>query len=125
MHACFSRTEWSLVAEFLMSKSGWARRYLLLVTVVAWCPMACRDAGPDPVRWECNADSDCMNSCALGAVNAGWYATHAGSFVDCLDGCANQLSAPPRCVDGSCVAFQHEPSNSSVVRQHDHCTRKR
>jgi hypothetical protein len=95
-----------------------------LVLLLLLLPSACRDNRPDETRWKCHVDGDCMNSCALGAVNAHWYRVHESSIPECEDGCANQVAAPPRCVDGSCVAYQRDPSHSGVVRKHEFCTRK-
>jgi len=94
----------------------------MLVLLMALCS-GCRDKSPDETRWKCRIDGDCMNSCALGAVNAHWYRVNESSIPECEDGCANQVAAPPRCVDGSCVAYQRNPS-TSVVRRDDFCTRK-
>jgi len=93
--------------------------------VLFWLPIsACRDEPEDETRWKCRADSDCMNSCALGAVNAHWYQVKESSIPECEDGCANQVAAPPRCIDGFCVAYQRDPSSSGVVQRSDFCTRK-
>lgn len=78
-------------------------------------PAAARPAGPD--KWACHADADCLNSCKHGAVSRAWYRAQA-RLVECLDGCANQISGPPRCVEGSCVAFDHRGE------RREYCTRK-
>jgi hypothetical protein len=75
-------------------------------------------------RWACQSDDDCMNSCAHGAVNRSWYLGNTGTFSECKDGCANQVSAPPRCIEGSCVAFQRDPRGPGKVTRRDGCTRK-
>jgi hypothetical protein len=78
----------------------------------------------DPGRWACATDKDCINSCAAGAVNAAWYAT--AHVEECEDGCDNQVTAAPRCIAGSCVAFQedpHDPDPAKAIRN-DYCTHK-
>lgn len=95
--------------------------------LLAFCMLAiaCRPTKPkSEARWTCQADTDCMNSCALGAVNRGWYAANSKSFAECQDGCSNQVAAPPSCLDGTCVAWQRNPSKPSEVRRNDFCTRK-
>jgi len=79
----------------------------------------------DPHRFDCQSDSDCLNSCQHGAVSATWYhrAESSPGFQECEDGCANQISAPPRCEQGGCVAYQRDPHDSSVVTRSDDCTR--
>jgi len=79
----------------------------------------------DPHRFDCAADADCKNSCAYGAVNAAWYTRNEGhpEFRECQDGCANQISAPPRCEGGQCVAYQVDPRDPKHVSRRDHCTR--
>lgn len=78
----------------------------------------------DPSRWNCTADKDCINSCAAGAVNAAWYAT--ANVPECEDGCDNQVTAAPRCISGSCVAFQEDPHDSDPAKaiRNDYCTHK-
>ena len=79
----------------------------------------------DPHRFDCKIDTDCTNSCKHGAVSVTWYrkAETAPDFPECQDGCANQISAPPRCEDGGCVAYQVDPQDESVVTTRDYCTR--
>ena len=79
------------------------------------------EAGPE--KWACKVDGDCRNSCSQGAVNSDWYKKAAVN--ECEDGCENQLSEAPRCIDGGCVAFRRDPQDSSRVTRYDHCTRKR
>jgi len=74
-------------------------------------------------QWACRADADCINSCSRGAVNRDWYRT---AHVDeCHDGCANQLAAPPRCIEQSCVAFARDPRDSKTVARSEYCTHKK
>ena len=77
-----------------------------------------------PSRWGCVADGDCLTSCHFGAVSAAWYAAQV-DFVECEGGCTNQLAEPARCIDGECVAFQHDPSDETKIERSDHCTKKR
>ena len=78
---------------------------------------------PKPsTRWACVKDADCLNSCAAGAVNAAWYAT--AKISECHDGCANQVAAPPRCIDQTCVAFQVDPHDESKVTRNESCTHR-
>jgi len=79
----------------------------------------------DPHRFDCKVDADCMNSCEYGAVSATWYraAEATPELHECEDGCANQISAPPRCEQGGCVAYQVDPHDESVVTKSDYCTR--
>lgn len=90
---------------------------------VAGCGSEATGAGAAPAlptdgRWSCATDADCINSCALGAVAGAWYRRHERSFVECDDGCDNQISGPPRCIDGGCVAFDDQGA------RRDYCTRK-
>ncbi len=80
----------------------------------------------DTTRFDCAADADCLNSCEHGAVNANWYreSEKLPGFVECEDGCSNQISAPPRCEGGTCVAYQFDPKDSSTITKSDYCTRK-
>ena len=78
-------------------------------------------AGPvSPIegKWTCGGDGDCINSCSQGAVSKAWYDKQAGTLIECLDGCNNQISGPPRCIDGQCVAFDDKGA------RREHCTRK-
>ncbi len=79
----------------------------------------------DPRRFDCKTDADCSNSCRWGAVSASWYARaeKQPDFQECHDGCANQISAPPRCEAGACVAYQVDPQDESKISQRPHCTR--
>jgi len=101
-------------------------KHLLLFTLLA-AFSACSsepgggNAGPAPPlegRWDCAGDGDCVNSCKLGAVSGAWYERNATAFVECDDGCANQVSGPPRCIGGQCAAFDHEG------KPRPYCTRK-
>lgn len=78
----------------------------------------------DPKRFDCRVDTDCLNSCMHGAVNASWYrvAEQLANFPECKDGCANQTSAPPRCQEGGCVAYQSDPRDERVVTKREDCT---
>jgi hypothetical protein len=79
----------------------------------------------DPRRFDCTADGDCVNSCAYGAVSSGWYARAQGDpgFSECEDGCSNQISEPPRCEAGGCVAYQHDPQDEAKTSPRPDCTR--
>lgn len=71
--------------------------------------------GGDRETYGCVTDADCMNACALGAVNRTWYAKYAVTPT-CMDGCAGQAARPSRCIDQHCTAFQFEQYN-------DYCTK--
>jgi hypothetical protein len=75
-----------------------------------------------PAKWACAADGDCMNSCSEGAVSQKWYAS--ASVDECDDGCANQIHDPPRCIDGGCVAFIHDPHDEQRVQRDPGCTHR-
>jgi len=79
----------------------------------------------DPRRFDCRADADCLNSCAWGAVSAAWYARaqQEPGFSECKDGCSNQISAPPRCESGGCVAYQRDPRGNAGITPRPSCTR--
>jgi hypothetical protein len=80
--------------------------------------LADREPADAAARWGCAVDGDCVNSCGLGAVNRHWFAAEYPQGDTCEDGCANQISAPPRCIDGGCVAFDVDGHRV------DYCTRK-
>jgi hypothetical protein len=79
----------------------------------------------DPHRWDCKVDGDCVNSCRWGAVSAAWYqpASKRSDFQECEDGCANQVSAPPHCEAGGCVAYVEDPRGSKKLTKASDCTR--
>ena len=100
---------------------------LASVSIGLFAMPACgsQDEGKDPNaalptagKWDCAEDGDCMNSCKMGAVSKAWYDGQAGTLVECDDGCNNQISGPPRCIDGGCVAFDNKGA------RRDYCTRK-
>ncbi len=105
------------------------RTWVLALLAIAGCDRAPTLVQPAPEKpaptnqWTCVADGDCMNSCKLGAVNKAWYAS--ANVAECHDGCANQLAAPPRCIEGSCVAFQSDPHDSTKLTRSEHCTKKK
>ena len=80
----------------------------------------------DPHRFDCKADADCENSCAYGAVSSAWYkrAEQTTGFNECQDGCNNQISEPPRCEAGGCVAYQHDPRDETKITPLPRCTRR-
>lgn len=69
-------------------------------------------------KWDCTKDTECLNSCSQGAVNRAWYQAHPKQINECEDGCDNQISGPPRCLDGQCVAFDNKG------KRRPFCTRK-
>lgn len=71
-------------------------------------------------RFVCTVDDECTNSCSLGAVNRQWL--DATLTVDCEDGCADVDAGPPRCEQGSCVAYLNGRFRSAARR--DECTRR-
>jgi hypothetical protein len=80
----------------------------------------------EPSRFSCKKDADCMNSCHHGAVNVTWYEREEAlpGFIECEDGCANQVSAPPRCEVATCVAYQVDPRDEQRVSRRNECTRR-
>lgn len=109
---------------------GMARLFLLILLVACSSDHGSTAPPPsplaDPHRWDCAKDSDCVNSCHWGAVNATWYRTSSQrpDFQECEDGCANQLSEAPRCESGSCVAYQSDPRDETKISRADDCTHK-
>jgi predicted small lipoprotein YifL len=88
-------------------------------------PPATPDAAPAPSgpgKWDCNVDGDCMNSCSQGAVNRVWY--EKAQPRECEDGCDNQVSEAPRCIDHGCVAFRSDPRDPSKIFESPDCTRR-
>ncbi len=79
----------------------------------------------DAHRFDCKTDNDCVNSCAYGAVGSAWYARAQKDpgFSECEDGCDNQVSAPPRCEKGGCVAYKRDPQNETRITPRPSCTR--
>lgn len=115
------------------------RRLALACLLVLGCHKAPTDPTPVPSptpptptptpapapagQWACATDADCMSSCAAGAVNKQWYAS--AHVQECEDGCDNQITAAPRCISGSCVAFQDDPRDpSKPATRNDYCTHK-
>ncbi|HOX44484.1 MAG TPA: hypothetical protein PK668_12850 [Myxococcota bacterium] len=121
--------------EASVSFDGWASpRVEQLAPVFKRAADACLDlpASPsaagalrDPRRFDCRTDADCLNSCAWGAVAFAWYARAEGlpGFSECEDGCSNQVSAPPRCEAGGCVAYQRDPRDETRISPRPACTR--
>lgn len=70
-------------------------------------------------RWDCAQDADCQNSCRYGAVSKAWYRAHQKTLVECEDGCANQISGPPKCIDKQCAAFDNKGKPRS------YCTKRK
>ena len=66
----------------------------------------------------CQEDRDCVTTCAQGAVNREWYEVERAKLVGCDDGCANQEADRPRCIGGTCVAFDEDGT------QRPSCTRR-
>ena len=66
--------------------------------------------------YACAVAADCVNSCSQGAVSKRWYEESFLGVPECDDGCNNQISDPPQCIEGSCVAF-------GQGKRRDHCTR--
>ena len=69
-----------------------------------------------PAPYACQADSDCVTTCAHGALNAQWFRKNFPVIGDCFDGCQMGAQAP-RCIDGTCVAFRDGKPD-------DACTKK-
>ena len=61
---------------------------------------------PDESQWICERDEDCTQTCALGAVNAGWLEANPNAD-DCDDGCYWNHDRV-RCRDGGCVTVDAE-----------------
>lgn len=83
------------------------------------------DALRDPHRFDCTSDAECRNACEYGAVNAAWLerAEKLAGFGECGGGCKNEISAPPRCEAGSCVAYQKDPNDRARTVRREACTR--
>jgi hypothetical protein len=78
----------------------------------------------DPGRFRCEVAADCLNSCRYGAVNAAWYHRNEASLRECEDGCANQVSGPPRCEQNVCVAYYGDGIGPRSGTRRDECTRR-
>lgn len=94
-------------------------RHLVALILVAACSSskAPPSSSPAPTPgssatgeapYRCTADTDCLVSCAYGAVNRAWY--EAAKLQECKDGCSEDNTA--RCRAGSCVAVQEGGSNA-------------
>ena len=64
------------------------------------------DASDAPDPYACQVDSDCITTCAHGALNKQWFKKNLPLIGDCLDGCQMGAEAP-RCVSGACVSFRN------------------
>ena len=51
----------------------------------------------------CDSDSDCMTTCAQGAINKDWYAKNKKGLGTCKDGCTRKGTKPARCMAGICT----------------------
>ena len=77
-------------------------------------PPTAPDAGiaatDDARRFDCGADTDCVNSCQWGAVNRTWYeqASQRPGFPECQDGCANQQQRAEKAGDAPAMTNQGE-----------------
>ena len=69
-------------------------------------------------KFYCEKDSDCMNSCLLGAVSEKWYVTFFKD-VECKDGCSAKNVDLPRCVQNACVSYDR---NGKKI---DECTKRK
>lgn len=79
-------------------------------------PPAPAPARPDESRWTCETDEDCVQTCALGAVNRGWLEGNPNAD-DCDDGCYWNHDGV-RCRDGGCVTID---ANGDIDES---CTRR-
>ncbi len=73
--------------------------------------------GPGPAH-RCVNDEDCTNDCALGAINAEWFARQDRGPA-CRDGCTAKGTEAARCEKGRCVAYRlgarhHECTGRSI-----------
>ncbi|MFO0618730.1 MAG: hypothetical protein U0414_39425 [Polyangiaceae bacterium] len=55
----------------------------------------------DPSQWACEKPSDCLQTCALGAVAAGWLKAHPNADT-CDDGCGWNTNKVT-CREAQCV----------------------
>lgn len=62
----------------------------------------------DPPDWRCARDSDCVQTCALGAVSRVWLESHADRDT-CDDGC-NWQHDKVTCREGECVTLRDDGS---------------
>lgn len=73
-------------------------------------------SSPDP-RFACAKNGDCVASCQHGAVARAWYeATYPGGEA-CEDGCTSKGTEPPRCEEGTCVAYRLGARDPSCTRR--------
>lgn len=64
------------------------------------------EPAPSEERWVCTKDAECVQTCALGAVNRGWIQANPNED-NCDDGCgwkSNMIA----CRDGGCVTLTAE-----------------
>jgi len=71
-------------------------------------------AASTATRFACTRNADCVNNCKFGAVHWQWSEWLGPG---CKDGCDGDRNAPPRCIDGQCVAFDDD-------QRDDHCTHR-
>ncbi|MEM6989688.1 MAG: hypothetical protein AAF721_04305 [Myxococcota bacterium] len=60
----------------------------------------------DAAQWRCASDKDCVQTCALGAVNGAWIAKNPNAD-DCDDGCGWK-SGMTACRDSECVTLDND-----------------
>ncbi|MFA6436476.1 MAG: hypothetical protein WCW30_05090 [Candidatus Gracilibacteria bacterium] len=68
----------------------------------------------DEMKYYCETDLDCVNSCGYGAVNFSWF---QGQEELCDDGCAGDRMAAPQCIENGCVAFREDGLPASNCTQ--------
>lgn len=62
----------------------------------------------EPPDWRCSGDTDCAQTCALGAVSRAWIAAHPERDT-CDDGC-NWQHDKVACRNGQCVTLREDGS---------------
>jgi len=76
----------------------------------------CPDKSFAPENLHCEEDTDCMNSCNLGAVSVEWYESMQYDEGDCVDFCNGSEIDEPKCKSGRCVAYKNGWKNKVCTR---------
>jgi len=102
-----------------MKNSSWRVRWGLIVGmmlgVIFLSACTFKFTVSDEMKYYCETDTDCVNSCGYGAVNFFWYQEQE---EPCDDGCAWDGMGAPQCIENGCVAFLENGTEDAS------CTRK-